>query len=181
MSSKKTEPTKYDEAVAKARGDIATQGPASIAQAEDVSGLLSDSAVAMADIREKIRSGEWENSPQLLTIPKGKTLTGLLEGNGPDAEFVDDATGEVSYTKTWIVSKDGVRVSILSTVQLDKKLPPFVGGIVSITRGEDVRSGQRLYTEYAVAGPRRQDGQRRDWSTKPKQLTAAQSAEDLTK
>ncbi len=179
--SEKTKSSKYDQAVARARGETSaesteltqttTANPGALAPADDVNGLLVDSMTALASIRDEIKRGAWENAPQLLSIPEGKTLVALLEGNGPPAEFIDQATGEVSTEQTWILSKDGIRVSILGTVQLNKKLPPFVNGIVAITRGRDVRNGTKIYTEYAVAGPKRADGSIRNWAQRP-QLAA---------
>ena len=75
-----------------------------------------------------------------------------------------------SIVDTWILGapNGGARVSILSAVQLDKKLPPFIGSMVSILRGKDVNTtnGNRV-TEYMVSGPKLADGQRRSW-TMPK-------------
>lgn len=195
-NEKNNKPSKYDQAVNRARGvepestAVTTTGPTEIDITTLPDGMVIDSREAMAMLAEKVKSGEWEAAPQLLTLKPRQTLIAYLEGNGPEAEFTDDATGEVSSTKTWILSKNGVRVSILDTVQLAKKLPPFIGGLVSITRGEDKRSGTRIYTEYLVVGPMRADGKPRDWSglndqrqlaaPAPSSPAAAASAEDLT-
>lgn len=159
--------TKYDKAVARARGVEQKPEPTELTIGSVPTGMLVPAADARAELAAKVAAGEWEAAPQLFTIPKGMTLTALLEGEGPGAEFVDEDTGVVRVVKTWILSRDGARVSILSSVQLDKKLPPFVGGMVSITRGEDVRNGSTLYTDYLVVGPKRADGKPRDWATKP--------------
>jgi hypothetical protein len=175
MSDKNKPATKYDQAVAKSRGQAvnANESTELAPVGEDVTGMLVDSATFRAELEAKINSGEWEAAPQLLTLKKGQTLIAFLEGNGPEAEFVDEQTGVVKNVKTWILSKNGVRVSILSSIQLDKKCPPFVGGMVSITRGEDIRNGASLYTDYLVAGPKRSDGSPRDWSTRPLLATTA--------
>lgn len=177
--------SKYDKAVDEARsrdrGEVQTITKQDVATVTiDESALPAGMVVGAGEhkqfLADKIKSGEWEQAPQLFTLKKGQTLIALLEGNGIPAEFVDEDTGVVKLVQTWILSRDGIRVSILSTIQLDKKLPPFLGGLVSITRGEDVRNGVSLYTEYLVAGPRRSDGSTRDWSSRP-QLAAGPSSE----
>lgn len=202
---------KYADAVAKSRGEATSaelvkqseaQAPALVIVG-DTSGMLVDTNAHRDQLTADIASGKWEAAPQIMSLrgPRiekdasgreqmvaGDTIKALLEGNGPDAEFVDEKTGVVSYVKTWIFGKGGLRVSILSSAQLDRKLPPFVGSIVSVTRGAETRKGDRVHTEYLVAGETRSDGRPRDWATKaerpmlvaPAATDAATNAEDLT-
>lgn len=160
--------SKYDRAVDAARGikstDLETTKPGELDTSILPAGMLVDSAAVGAELAAKIKSGEWEQAPQLLTLKAGQTIMAILEGNGAPAEFVDEDTGVVNHEQTWILSRDGVRVSILGSAQLNKKLPPFVGGAVAITRGAEVRNGSRVYTDYLVLGPKRPDGKVRDWS-----------------
>lgn len=172
--------SKYDKAVTRARDkaagtDLQPQQPAAmpVIVGGDLTGMVVPTDTVLAELGAKVADGSWEAAPQLLTLKEGQTIIAELEGNGPQAEFVDSDTGEVSQNDTWILSKNGIRVSILSSAQLDRKLPPFTGGLVSITRGKDVRNGQRLFTEYLVIGPKRTDGTRRDWATKPRAQLAA--------
>jgi hypothetical protein len=166
--------TKFDKAVDRARDGESESETVAVQRVVggDVTGMIVPSDTIMESLSAKVASGEWEAAPQIVSIEKGQTLIAMLEGNGPEAEFSDRDTGIVSTVKTWVLSKNGVRVSILSTAQLDKKLPPFVGGEVSITRGEDKKFSGGIYTEYLVLGPKRADGKARNWATKP-QLPAA--------
>lgn len=175
--------TKYDAAVAKARGEepaaVAVQPQkepthTELAIGEVPAGALVPAKEAMLLFQARVKAGTHEQAPQLATIPVGQTLLDWkLEGNGPVAEFteIDQKTGvvEVQRVKTWVLSKDGVRISILSSTQLDTKLPAFVGEVVSITRGEDKKrtSGPGTYSDFLVIGETRADGTARDWSKKP--------------
>lgn len=133
----------------------------------------------LAQIEKDLASGDWDSAPQMLDLAKGQVLYGILEGNGIPAEFerVDKMTGIVTTNSvdTWIIRSlvGNVRVSILSSAQLDKKLPGYVGGPVKIVRGDDVNFTGGRYTDYLVLGPKRADGSIRDWSGKTKLLTAA--------
>lgn len=134
----------------------------------------ADKKSVEAVVEEMTKSGAWEFAPQLFKLEENDEVSGLLEGNGPPAEFerVDKTTGEITtnIVQTWIIaSLDGTkRISVLSSVQLDRKLPPFLGGPVKILRGKDINTGngQRV-TDYLVAGPKSKDGTRRSWATKP--------------
>ena len=133
-----------------------------------------DKKEGQAVIDQLTNSGEWEFAPQLFKMEEGDEVSGILEGNGPPAEFerVDRTTGEVTtnIVQTWIIaSVDGTRrISVLSTVQLDRKLPPYLGGPVKIFRGKDqnISDGRRV-TDYLVAGPKLPNGARRTWATRP--------------
>jgi hypothetical protein len=101
-------------------------------------------------------------------------IEGILEGHGPVAEFTktDRNTGEVVTTevKTWIIALNGgaVRLSILSSAQLDRKCIGFVGSHVKIARGKDSRlPNGNMMTEYTVWGPRLKGGAQRRWFDRP--------------
>jgi hypothetical protein len=166
-------PSKLDKAIDRARGNNGSndESNAPDAIAPGLSAMLSDATDAT--IAEITGDADMEFAPQLVTLEEGKMIQGILEGNGPEAEFehVDPVTKVVTTTMamTWIVRdpKGGQRASILSTAQLDRKLPPFVGGMVKIVRGKDVKTakGYRV-TDYLVAGPKLKTGPR-SWATKP--------------
>jgi hypothetical protein len=124
------------------------------------------------EVAARIAAGELEAAPQLSEkIPYGKTMHAFLEGYGPVAEFtkIDKRTGEVTVdvVNTWILRslKGNARISILSSAQLDKKCPPFIGKEVYITSlGEiETKSGGRM-DNYHVAGEKT-EGRRMEWST----------------
>ena len=123
-----------------------------------------------AEVEAIMSAGDLEFAPQLKSLEEGEMVAGYLEGNGPEAEFADKDTGEVKTVKTWIISAPdgGQRISILSSAQLDRKLPPFVGGPVKIVRGKDLKTGNgHRVTDYLVAGPKLPNGQRRSWARPP--------------
>lgn len=160
---------KWDAAVGRATGQ--TDAPASNAPAVPTTmiGKITDEEMAAL-----LNDQSLEFAPQVYKLEEGDKIEGILEGNGPDAELeqIDRATKEVkiNVVKTWIIAapNGGQRVSILSSVQLDRKLPPFVGGMVKIVRGKQIETnnGQRV-NDFLVCGPKREDGQRRSWATKP--------------
>jgi len=164
--------SKFDKAVDRARGNTeVVDAAAPDAIAPGVLAMISDMTTeSMSAITS---DPTMEFAPQLVSLKEGQMIAGLLEGNGPEAEFthVDKATGKVTHTiaQTWIVKdpKGGQRASILSTAQLDRKLPPFIGGLVKIVRGPDIQTnnGYRV-TDYLVAGPKI-EGVTRTWATKP--------------
>lgn len=125
---------------------------------EDIAALMADESL------------EW--APQVHSLEEGEMIEGTLEGRGPSTTFTqkDQVTGQeqTRVVDTWIIASPGgnLRMSILSSVQLDRKLPPFVGSHVKIYRGKDLktRNGFRV-TDYMVSGPRRADGQARSWVT----------------
>lgn len=159
----------YDQAVANARGEtVTTTTDAPIVEGGNISLMLS--TTTQEELAALVASGDYDVAPNIVNIEEGQTLTGLLEGNGIDAEITDRDTGEVKMVKTWILSSGPMRVSILSSAQLEKKLPPFVGGVVKISRGKDKKFHGGNYTEYLVMGPKRPDGTARNWATRP-QLT----------
>jgi hypothetical protein len=162
--------SKWDKATARVTGEGAQ--PESNAPGVPASVMISKADDAT--IAEMLKDPSMEFAPQVHKLSEGDMITGILEGNGPDAELenLDRVTKEVrtSIVKTWIIASadGGQRVSILSTAQLERKLPPFVGGLVKIVRGKDINTnnGQRV-TDYLVGGPKREDGTRRSWAMKP--------------
>ncbi len=124
-----------------------------------------------ADVAAFMNDGDSEFAPQIKSMEEFDRITGILEGYGPDTEFTqkDAATGkEVTRTvHTWILRapKGAMRLSILSSVQLDAKLPPFIGDLVSIARGKDIkaRNGVFRIANYMVKGPP-VPGKQRSWS-----------------
>lgn len=162
---------KYSKAVDRA---TKTDAPTAKEQTPNVTGPAMIATLTKDDLAAFASRDDLEFAPQIMSLEPYQKVEGILEGNGPDAEFehLDKATGVVttSVVKTWIISAQngGQRISILSSAQLDRKLPPFVGGTVTIIRGLDINTGngQRV-TEYLVAGPRLKDGQRRQWATRP--------------
>jgi hypothetical protein len=154
---------KFDNAVARATGNQSDDAGAMVAP-PGTEGMLSK--FTPEDIQAKLATGKYEAAPQLLSLKPGQQITGILEGHGPAAEFIDNNTGEVKEVATWIIADPSgtVRVSILSSAQLDKKCNGFIGGEVTIARGNDVNiGGSRRMTEYFVFGPKLPGGKRRQW------------------
>lgn len=117
-------------------------------EAEWISPMSDDEfAKMMAD-------GDFEHAPRNAKLDEGQKIFGFLEGNGPEAEFERD-DGSTQIVKTWIFRHPvkGIRMSILSSVQLDKMLPPFIGSKVYVRRGKSVNiGGSKRMTEYYVWG-----------------------------
>lgn len=166
--------SKYDKAV-----DRATNGGETAPTTTTGNLPVPNAALFIQKVDEKaiaavLADPTLEFAPQVHTMEANEMVVGVLEGNGPEAEFehADKATGviELSKVKTWIIaSEDGSkRISILSSVQLDRKLPPFMGHLVKIIRGEDENIGNgRRMSNYMVAGTKLSGGQRRSWAVQP--------------
>lgn len=136
--------------------------------------LLTEEEAAMVtspaddELQRYLRNKSFEFAPKNFKLKEGQMIMGFLEGNGPEAEFENDRGPSV--VKTWIIRhpKLGVRLSILSSVQLDKKLDPFIGGEVYIYRGKDENiGGSKRMTNYEVWGPYAADGKPRSWAKLP--------------
>lgn len=163
-----------------------------------VDGVMPSGAEAMlskvsdADIADFMRDKDADFAPQIKSMEPTDKIVGILEGYGGDTEFTqkDPTTGkEITNTvHTWIIRSlySNARLSILSSVQLDAKLPPFIGDQVSIIRGKDVKtSNGRRVADYLVKGPR-VVGKDRQWAKKslpkppidvqPNQLTEGSSS-----
>lgn len=165
---------KYEAAVAKATG-----APSPSAAEEGTAALvpLHGDAKAMIgkpsqdQINALMADGALEFAPMVHSLETGEMITGILEGRGPTTTFsqINPSTRneEVREVDTWILRHptSGFRLSILSSVQLDRKLPPFIGDMVTIYRGEERKTlkGFRV-TDYTVAGPKRADGKMRSWT-----------------
>lgn len=124
------------------------------------------------ELRELARSGKHEFAPQMMSLEEGQKIIGILEGYGPGNDFADEDTGIVRHVDSWIIaSPDGaMRVSILSSAQLDRKLPPFIGELVGIAREKDLKiSGGHRCANYHVWGPKMEGGKRRVWASLPTQ------------
>jgi hypothetical protein len=171
---------KYDKAVAKATGtsahgtqEISTPVPKG---AESMVQKFHPDAL-IQKINDDLASGKFEAAPQIFKIEEGMVVEGFLEGNGPDAEFTDAETGEVTTVRTWIIANENrsARISILSSTQLDKKLNGFIGSFVKVARGREVNiSGtKRRMTEYMVWGPKLPSGQSRQWFDVPNEARLA--------
>lgn len=114
-----------------------------------------------ADIAEFMNDGESEFAPQIKSLEPGDRIDGILEGYGPPTEFTQkDPTGNdvTRRVNTWILRSvhGNIRLSILSSAQLDQKLPPFIGDRVSIARGPDIKSRSNAawrIANYMVKGP----------------------------
>lgn len=123
--------------------------------------------VLMQKINEDLASGKFEAAPQIFKLEEGMVVEGFLEGNGPEAEFTDADTGEITHVNTWIIANANrsARISILSSTQLDKKLNGFRGSFVKIARGREVNIAgtKRRMTEYMVWGPKLANNQPRQW------------------
>lgn len=170
---------KWDKAVDNARG--ASAAPAAGAgEGVEMSKVNADGGAAMIekvskdDIAALLTSSKMEWAPQNRELKIGDKITGYLEGNGPDAVFenMDKVTKEITIriVKTWIfASPDGsMRASILSTVQLDRKLPPFIGSNTTVIRGEDLDiGGGHRCSDFLVGGERLPEGKRRTFASLP--------------
>lgn len=164
-----TGPSKFDKAVTRATNPGAETAPTiPIKNIGDFITKNTDQKI----VEQIVNDPALETAPQLYTMEQGDLIEGWLEGNGPEAEFERTNHGvvETNTVQTWIVASPDrrKRISILSSAQLDRKLPPFVGGMIKIVRGKDLptNSGQRV-TDYLVAGPKMPDGTQRNWATKP--------------
>lgn len=171
--------SKLDNATRKVREKNSPTGETSLATTDiekaaalKAGGMLVGDDEIM-DLAAALASGEWEAPPQLFDLKEGDAVKGILEGEGVPASLPDPRTKEMKDVKTWIlrsVEDKGVRISILGSAQLDRKLPGFIGDVVIIKRGGEIQTkGGGRVTEYLVAGPKRPEGAR-SWGRQP-QLT----------
>lgn len=158
--------SKFDQATKNARGrEAARNGSTEIVKhnAATAPEVFSDTLNTGALVEQfdpevfadGIADGTWDAAPQILTLEAGQMIQGILVGNGPVAEFEEIKQGVVEKheVQTWIIKSptSGIRVSILSSAQLDAKLRDRVGQYVMIARGpeRDTKKGKRV-TEYLV-------------------------------
>jgi hypothetical protein len=164
------EPTKtkttHAEIVNKATGRAATVDTGKEVKAIGNAGAMF-SEFKESDLNEMALSGKYEFAPQLMELKVGQKIEGILEGYGPGSDFEDD-DGDVRHVHSWIImSPDGtLRASILSSKQLDTKMPPFIGMPVVVARKEDIKLAQgHRCGDYHVGGPRLKGGETRRWGT----------------
>jgi len=175
---------KFNKAVDRATGNGKAESGGDMEKTPNVSGPAMIVEMTAAEIAALASREDLDFAPQVRKLELFEKVEGMLEGNGPDAELerIDPASKEVTtnLVKTWIISAGGQRISILSSAQLDRKLPPFVGGHVVIVRGKDIdtKSGGRV-TDYLVAGPKLADGKMRTWATKPANVIDVKEAPQL--
>lgn len=161
--------SKYDKAVQKATGQAPAHAPDAVTDAPVLTrgAAAMISTISQEEIGDLMSNPDLEFAPQALSLEEGQRVSGILEGEGPMAEVTDPTTKEIREVPTWVIrSPDGnARVSLLSSVQLEKKLPPFVGDAVTIIRGKDLKTGSgRRVTDYLVCGPKKKNGQQRTFS-----------------
>lgn len=159
------ETTKFDKAVDHARNK-GNGNETALAPIGDVKVMFS--SFTAEEIAQQAATGQFEFAPQNAALEIGQKVSGILEGVGPGNDFVDEDTGVVRHVDSWLIaSPDGnMRISILSSAQLDKKLPPFIGGMVTIARQTDIKlAGGHRCADYLVYGPKLPKGQRRTFHT----------------
>lgn len=180
----KSRPSTFANTVDKATGSPSAAG--SDDEGAELEALPKEArAMILKPSQEQINAlmsnSDFEFAPQVYSIKPGEMIEGFLEGNGPQADFTQiDPMTRAEVTRavdTWILRHplSGYRISILSSVQLDKKLPPFAPGrdgvesLVTIFRGEDIKTAKNFkVTNYTVAGPKRADGKLRSWVQAPR-------------
>lgn len=149
--------TKYDAAVAKARGEAVEESASDMSLATLANEGVQLEQFDAATIREMLKSGQLEAGEQIIVLEEGTQLRGQLLGRGQPAQFEDPKTRDVREVGTWRMRlTSGAKVSFLSSAQLDRMVPEFLGreGITIVARGgtRKTRKAQNL-TEYFVAGP----------------------------
>ena len=175
-NNSKTGSGRYESAVAKATGqapaDAGQESVAVVPLPKGVSSMLTKPS--QEEINALMADPGLEFAPQVHSLETDEMISGLLEGRGPSTTFtqVDPATQRpiTREVDTWILKHptSGLRLSILSSVQLDRKLPPFIGSQVTIHRGKETKTSNGFkVTNYTVAGPFRTDGKARSWVRPP--------------
>jgi hypothetical protein len=159
----------YQAAVARATGKPGTVDTGRKTEAiGDAAAMFSK--FEASELNTMAKSGKYEFAPQMMSLEPGMKVEGILEGYGPGNDFVNEETGEVRHVDSWIIaSPDGtLRVSILSSTQLDVKLLPFIGQPVIIARNNDIKlAGGHRCGDYHVGGPRQANGEARRWGVIP--------------
>ncbi len=160
-----TRPSKYDQSVARARGEsmtltkddvgtLSVNGPPTIDDiAASALGVVEHSNPSV--LTDALASGDFEMATQLLTLKEGDMLRGVLESEGSVVfEDMDRKTGEVIKrdARTWTIRvASGIRVSILGAAALDRQLKDAIGRNVIICRGKETKTRQGMnLTEYLV-------------------------------
>jgi hypothetical protein len=164
-----------NKATGKAEGDAAHE-PSDVDAAPLQRGAhaMIKKDLTKADMAAFLAEEGFEYAPQVYTMEPFSRVDGILEGNGPQAELTrkDPISGEqvTQIVDTWIICEPttGQRISILDTVQLKKKLPPFMGQMVHIFRGDESKTGGGFKTtNYMVRGLPLPDGKKRSFVVPP--------------
>lgn len=158
-----SKPSKYDQAVAKSRGEtVETTSLATIGE-ERLAAAVQTLDPAM--LAAMVASGEIEAAPQIMKIEIGQMITGLIASQG-EAEIEDSNTRTPKIVKTWQIElvdpttrePNGITVSILGSAQLDRQLPKWLGTprVAVIARGQDttIKGGARRMAQYFVGAYR---------------------------
>lgn len=123
-------------------------------------GTIDDRGVDFAAI---VKQG-FEIAPIVLKIEPGKWIVGKLLGKGEPIitkeryKEKNPATGEIVDVEipkslpTWLLEHSGVKGLIISSYQLDRDMPPFIGRRVQIYRLANEQVGARQVARYVVAG-----------------------------
>lgn len=161
-------PTQYQKTTAGAVGGMSDQD---VGSALEVTGPAGIEAMfrkpSDIEVQAMLSEPGMEFAPQVRSMEPGDLVVGILEGFGNGTEFTQD--GVTRHVNTWILKdpKSGFRVSILSSYRLDGDLPPFIGALVKILRGKDIKTSKGFrVANYMVSGPKRPDGQERSWARK---------------
>jgi hypothetical protein len=163
--------SKYDKAVDHARNK--GNGETALAPIGEVKAMIS--TFTAEEIAKEAATGAYEFAPQNISLEPGQKISGILEGMGPGNDFVDEDTGVVRHVDSWVIASPdkSLRVSILSSAQLDKKLPPFAGGLVHIARQNDIKlAGGHRCADYMVWGPKLAKGESRKFHSPAKAIEA---------
>lgn len=166
--------SKLDSAISRARnvtheGVVEDEPSTSLATIGEAQVQASIQALDPAMLAQLVASGEIEAAPQLLTLQSGQMITGLIDTRGTTT-LEDENTKQPKEVGTWQISlvgpdrkPTGLRVSILSSSQLDRMLPEHLatGRAVIIARGGDIKikGGKKNMTEYFVGAYKAAAGQ----------------------
>lgn len=155
---------KLDTAIARARSANADAAPVDEVSLTTIGADQIQASIQAFDasaLAALVAAGVVEAAPQLLTLTAGQMITGLVDTTGT-TELEDENTRLPKTIATWQISlvdpvtlaPNGLRVSILSSAQLDRMLPPHLGTgrPVIIARGGEIaiKGGKRRMSEYFV-------------------------------
>lgn len=155
----------FDKAAAKARNKEAGIVDDSPSEVTAIALPNVDTSTALTQftpeaLAELMASGDFETGEQIIILEQGKMLRGQLIGRGGEVEFVDTRgkTPEVKKVQSWRMRLDsGIRVTFMTSAQLERMLPEFVGrkGTTVIVKGARVetKKGNQM-DEFFVAGPK---------------------------
>lgn len=162
--------SKFDKAVKRARGEDIEETALARTDAPQTLGALGSDGVASlvrrADaqtLADRMRSGEIEAAPQLLTLEDGTEITARVLKSGTTEVESLNQPGVMETKTNWHLQlldpetyAPGPRVSILGSAQLDRQLAEVVGKVAIIARGGTIKTKKgRQMTEYFVAEVKR--------------------------